>query len=126
MRFTKVVLAYFVIGAVMWGGGAITWGEAGVGEVLIDDPTAGAEGVDESQTDQLEGLPSVIGGLASTVSGGGLQAALGLLSSLFGVLAWPVAVLHSNGAPPSVTMLLGGSMTTAFYVSIIRALRGSA
>lgn len=126
MRFSNVIMAYFIIGAVMWGGGVIAWSDAGVGSLFIEDPDGDTVGTNSSTADALESISGPIKQAASTVGGAGLLAVLGLFVKLFSFLFWPITTLIGVGAPISVTVLFGGSLTTAFYVSLIRVVRGSA
>jgi hypothetical protein len=125
MRFGHVVMAYFVIGAVMWGGGAIAWTDAGVAELFVDNPADDEASLNSETSSTLESIAGPIQQAASTVGGAGLLAILGLLTNLFSFLFWPLAVLLGR-APLEIALLFGGSLTTAFYVSVIRVVRGSA
>jgi hypothetical protein len=124
MRFGSIVMTYFVIGAVLWGGGVIAWTDAGVGTALVDDPET-AE-VNEETGRQLEDVGGPINELADTVTGGGLLAVWSFVRNLISFLFWPIVTLHSVGAPAEATVLLGGGLTTAFYTSIIRIFKDSA
>jgi hypothetical protein len=124
MRFGAIIMAYFVIGAVLWGGGVIAWSQAGVAGTFIDDPE-NAE-TNEKTGQQLERLGGPIDQLADTVTGGGMLAVWNILLNLISFLFWPIMTLWRVGAPAEATVLLGGSLTTGFYVSLIRMVRGSA
>lgn len=123
VRFSHIMIAYFVMGAVMWAGGAIAWGNAGVGGLLIDDPSTGD--LNSSTTDQLEKADGPIEQAVGSVGGGALLAVWGIVSGIFGYLFWPISVLVSNGAPARVWVPLGGAPTVAFYGALIRLIRTS-
>jgi hypothetical protein len=124
MRFGPIIMAYFVIGTVLWGGGVIAWSNAGVAQTFVEDPAA-AE-TNEKTGEQLERLGGPIDQLADTVTGGGMLAVWNILVNLISWLFWPLVTLWRVGAPAEATVLLGGSVTTGFYVSLIRIVRGSA
>jgi len=123
VRFANIVIGYFIIAAVMWGGGAIDWDNSGVGSILIDNPDKG-----EVNRDVTENLNQSTGPIqqASQAVGGGLIAVWNITIKIIGVMFWPILTLTSVSAPPSVVVLLGGTPTAGFYVSLIRVIRGSA
>jgi hypothetical protein len=49
-----------------------------------------------------------------------------LFAGLVGFIHWPLFVMFENNVPPRVTILLGGSLTAMFYMSVIRLVRSSA
>lgn len=128
-RFSSILLVYFIIGATMWGGGAIVWDDTGVGEFIIDEPdnfdNPEEDGINSEASGILERLGQPIQNIVGTV-GGGLIAAWNLLTHFIGYLFWPITVLQSAGAPPRVVVLGGGSLVVAFYGSFIRTIRTSA
>jgi len=116
MRIGNLVLAYFIIGTMMWGGGALTFEEAGVITAVISndhgqiDPAgAFAEAIDRQN--------SIIGGVVSAF-GGGLLIVWNLMKIIFDFIHWPIITLVQNDAPPQITALLGGGMTLSFYLAI--------
>lgn len=123
VRFGHVVMAYFVMGAVMWGGGAIMWGDAGLGAIIVDQPAAG--GVNDQTVQDLEDAGGPIQNALSQVGAGALIAVWNLVVKFFGFLTWPMTVLANGGAPPRVWVLLGGTPTMAFYTGVIRLIRTS-
>ncbi|WP_225334246.1 hypothetical protein [Halomicrobium urmianum] len=125
MRFSHVILTYFVIGAIMWGGGAIMWDSAGVGGFIIDDPTTGGVDANESTADDLENMGGPIQQSLQQL-GGPLLAVWNFIVKLIGYVFWPITVLQSANAPPRVTVLLGGSFSMAFIGATVRLIRGSA
>lgn len=122
VQFANVVIGYFIVGAVMWGGGAIAWDDAGVATLFIDDPQTGA--TDKETARQLEQSGGPIQQASQSVSGG-LIAVWNLLIKLVGYLFWPIVTVAGANAPPSVIVLVGGTPTVAFYTSIIRVFRGT-
>lgn len=124
MRFSSVVMAYFIIGAVMWGGGVIGWGDTGVAGVLIEDPESGD--VNEETAEEIEQLGGPIEQLLDSVAGGGLVAVWIFLKNLIGFMFWPIDTLYRVNAPIEAVVLLGGGVTMAFYASLLRIIRGTA
>ncbi len=128
-RFSSILIVYFIIGAVMWGGGAIVWADAGVGNFIIDEPSdfddPNAQGVNSEASGALEKLGQPIQNLVGTI-GGGLIAIWNLMVQFIGYLFWPITVLQSAGAPTRVVVLGGGSLVIAFIGSFIRTIRTSA
>jgi len=123
MRFTRIVLLYFVLGAVMFGGGAISFQEAGVAGFFVEDR---ADGFGPSDADdELSGLDGAITQLVGEFLGA-IQLVYNLVVGLLGYLNWPIVVLLSHNAPPQAVLLLGGSFTAAFYLGVIRLVQSSA
>ncbi len=124
IRASQIVLIYFVMGAVMFGGGAVTYDNSGVTQFFI---TKGPDGVTPADTPEqkLDGVSGVITNLIGAFGGPAI-----LVWNLFvGLLAWihwPVFVLLDNAAPPRVTILLGGTLVVAFYMAVIRLVKSSA
>jgi len=124
MRFSTVVMTYFVLGAVMWGGGVIAWDDSGVGQFLIENPERGD--TNENVRDNIEQAGGPIQQAAGTLSGGGLLAVWNFLVQLVGFLFWPITVLVSVNAPPRAIVLVGGTVSMAFFATLIRIIRSSA
>lgn len=125
MRFSNIVLAYFVMGAMMWAGGAIAWGDAGVGQLFIEDPGSDVQ-INKDTSEKLDNAGGPIQEAADSVGGGGLIATLGILLDFVGFLFWPITVLLLVGAPLPVVVLLGGTPTVAFFTTLLRLVRQSA
>lgn len=123
MRFGNIVVAYFVIGAVMWGGGAIAWDQAGVGELFIENPAESE--VNEETSEDLTRLGGPINDVAGSLGASGLVAVWNVLVKLIGYLFWPITVLLSVDAPAEVVVLGGGTPVVAFFTSVLRMVRGS-
>lgn len=125
MRFGNILLAYFVIGAIMWGGGLVSWDKAGVGHLIVKNPSNGDVQVNNNTSEQLGKL----GGPIQTAVGefgGGLIAIWSILKSLIGYLFWPIIVLKVVNAPPRVIVLGGGIYVVAFFSAALRLVRRSA
>lgn len=119
----NIVLIYFVLGAVMFGGGAITFDNSGVTQFFIEqEPTGVAPG--DQPNDKLSGLAGAITSLVGEF-GGGTVLIWNLVVGLFGFMNWPIVVLLENHAPPSVIILLGGSLTASFYLAVVGLVKTS-
>jgi hypothetical protein len=127
MRFAQIVMAYFLIGALMWAGGVVDWSDSGVGGVLIDDPGVGDADteVDESTQQDLEGIGGVIQQAVQT-GAGGLIAVWNIAIQLIGYLFWPITTLVSLDAPPRAVVIFGGTPTVAFLGAVLRLVKTSA
>jgi len=123
-RFGSVLLAYFVIGAVMWGGGAIVWDDSGVGGLIIEDVTNGTQ-VNEETGAQLEQAGGPIRQAAASF-GGPILAIWNFIARFIGYLFWPITVLQVVSAPPRVVVLGGGSLSVLFLGGVLRLIRRSA
>jgi peptidoglycan/LPS O-acetylase OafA/YrhL len=127
MRFSRIVMAYVVIGSVMWAGGALAWEDVGMASVFISQPgTDGPTEVNDATGDQLEGLGGPIQQAVQSVGGSPIVAVWNLAAKFIGFLFWPIVILAGANAPATVTVVLGGGMTAAFFGSIFRLLRTSA
>ena len=122
-RFSSILIVYFLLGAVMWGGGALDWSEAGVGQYIIDDPAT--DTVSQNASDDLESLGGPIQNVTGTL-GGGLIAIWNLMAKFLAYLFWPVTALQAAGAPSRVVVTAGGGVSMAFIAAFIRTIRGSA
>lgn len=134
-RFQNIILAYFVIGAVMSGGGAINWNNAGLANWFIHNDNGNVSVTNQTTTtlighktssgERTGGIGSVITGLINAF-GGPLILIWNLGVTFVAYLHWPVVVLATNNAPPKVTILLGGGFVAGFYLSVIgMIMRGS-
>jgi hypothetical protein len=124
MRFTRVILLYFVLGAVMFGGGAIDFADAGVSGFFVEHDSGSFAATDQT-SQNLEGLGGAISQLVGEFIGG-VQLVYNLAVGLLGFLNWPIVVLSGVGAPPMAVLLIGGTFSAAFYLSIITLMRSSA
>lgn len=122
MRLSDAVVAYLIIGAVMWGGGVISWENSGMTTVMLSQTDAGIA-PDASMSESVENINPTQGLLESL--GGPLLIVWDLIIKFIGMLFWPVTVLLSVGAPPEVVVLGGGPFATAFIMGVIRLVRTS-
>lgn len=123
-RFAQILLAYFMIGAVMWGGGVIVWTQTGIGGLIIEDTTGGVD-VNENTSKQLERSGGPIREAAASL-GGPILAIWNFVARFIGYLFWPITVLQSVNAPPRVVVTLGGGPSVMFLGGVIRLIRRSA
>lgn len=116
MRFDTIVLAYFVIAAMMWGGGVLDYEETGMTQLMItnNESGVGANPAIQNQVEQIEGNSGLIGTL-----GGGILLVWDLFIQFLGAMLWPITGLNAVGAPPVVTVALGGPFFLAFVITII-------
>jgi hypothetical protein len=124
VRFTNILLTYLVIGSVMFGGGAIGWDSVGPAEFFVNEDDGEISPSDKAQ-ENLTGTGGALNSLVDSVAGPVLII-WSIISGLIGFLNWPITVLWVNNAPPVIILLLGMPMTAAFYLSLIRVLKGSA
>lgn len=118
MQLSDVVLIYFVIGAVMVGGGAVDIGQAGIVNFFVEEDHTGEIQATGNATNQIDNT----GGAISTVVSLAVGAALlvwNMATGLFGFIHWPIFALTQNNAPPMAVLLFGGSFTAAFYMAVI-------
>lgn len=125
VRFTNIVITYFVIGALLWGGGIIAYEQAGIATQFVESPDTDAQ-VNEDTASQLDQLGGPIQEAAGTFEGSGLIAILPFLFGLVNFLTWPISTTLALNAPPQVVVLVGGTPTVAFYGALLRVVRQSA
>lgn len=124
MQFTRILVVYLVLGALMFGGGAVSWDDTGPTKYFLSKDEVGVTPDDQpSQT-----LGGVAGAITSLVGqfGAPLILVWNLVVGLVSFLHWPIFVMVENAVPPRVTVLLGGSLTVMFYGGIVRLVRSSA
>jgi hypothetical protein len=122
--FRNIIIAYFILGAVMMGGGAVTYEEAGVPQFFIEK----SDGQLSPQDGPQETTSGIGGQIKASVDSfaGGLMIIWELVTGLFSYMNWPIVVLSANNAPPMAILLLGGPPTAAFYGSVVGLIRSSA
>lgn len=118
MELSEVVMIYFVIGAVMVGGGAIQLTDAGMASFFIQEDANGDLEPTNTTTNELEETDDAISTVVS-LTVGGIVLVWDLALGLFNFLNWPVVTLQQANAPPMAVLLLGGGFTSAFYMAII-------
>jgi len=116
MRFGPILVAYFLIGVVMWGGGVIAWQDAGLAQEFID-PSGGNVSTNDSTARQLEQTGGVIDQAASSLAGPVILI-WNLITNFLRFLFWPTSVMIAVNAPPRLTAL-ASVLTVAFFVAII-------
>lgn len=124
MRLQNIVLAYFLIGATMWGGGVLAYEDTGMTGFFIEQGNGTVQG-NENTSASVSEAGGPIQEAAQGVTGG-IVAVWNLLVGLVGFLFWPISTLVSVSAPSEVVVLLGGAPTVAFYGAIFRVFRQSA
>lgn len=125
MNFTRIILAYFLIGAFMWGGGALTWENAGLVTAFVDSGDQGDIEVNESTSGQLEQIGGPVQEASESVSGGGLIAIWNIIDRILGYLFWPITALQVNGAPPVIVVVVGGPFVVVFFGAVINLIAGA-
>lgn len=127
MRFGQVLMAYFVVGVMMWAAvPSVGWGLVGVGDEILNEPQDGTVETEQVVQNDLEGIGGAISSAVQTVSGGGILAVWNILTGFVSLIFWPVTVLVTVDAPATITVLLGGGMSMAFLVGLVRTVRSSA
>ena len=125
LRASHIIMIYFIMGATMFGGGAVSYDNSGVTQFFVKQDGDGGVSPADGPESKLTGVSSVITNLIGAFGGPAI-----LVWNLFvGLLAWmhwPVVVLIENAAPPRVTILLGGTLVVAFYMATIRLVKSSA
>lgn len=124
IRASRLILLYFVIGSVMFGGGAVTWDNSGPTQYFVTLDSHGVSPADQP-TDQAEGISGMITNLLGSFTGMALIV-WNLFTGLVAWMNWPLFVFMDSGAPTEVTVLLGGSLTAMFYMSVVRLVKSSA
>jgi hypothetical protein len=125
VRFSSIILAYFVIGSIMIGGGAIDLQDAGVAQFFVEQDEGGDLVPAQERQQDLEGLGGALQSVIDAVVGP-IVLIYNLIVGLLAYLNWPLTVLAANNAPPMAILVIGGSFTAAFYLSIVRLIRVSA
>lgn len=124
IRTSDIIIIYFVIGALLFGGGVVTWDDSGPTQFFVE-MDGGDVDASSGPQENLSGVSGAITSLVGSV-GGPVILVWNLFSGLVAFLNWPLFVLGDAGAPPRVTLLLGGTLTVMFYMSAIRLVRSSA
>lgn len=124
MRFRYIILAYFVIGAMMFGAGLITWQEGGLVGTFVENDASGVSGNEETN-EQISETGSTITQLVDAF-GGPIIIIWNFVDRVLGFIHWPIVTLANNNAPPRITILLGGGFVVGFYMSLVGLVRSSA
>lgn len=128
MNVRNLIMAYVLIGAMMWAGGVVPYQAdqgvgAGIATEFVDAGDSGNVSVDEQREDDLQQDSGAISEVVDSVVGA-IGAFFKLLSVFINFLFYPVSVLVAVDAPQRVTVLLGVAPTVAFYVAVIAGVRG--
>lgn len=126
MRLSNVLMLYFLLGVILWGGGAIQWDNSGVGQLIVEVDDQGDARVNSSTSGDLNQLGGPIQEAASTVSGGGLIAIWNFLIKFLGFMFWPITTLQGWNSPTEAVVLLGGAPSFALLAATLRAVRSEA
>jgi hypothetical protein len=121
MRFGSILMAYFVVGAVMWGAGLVAWDTTGAAQEFVDVGENGTVNANESTAGQLDRTGGVVGQAAQSLAGP-ILLVWNLVTGFVAYIFWPVTVLQQVNAPPRLIVLMGGAMAVGFFVSIVRLL----
>lgn len=124
IRASNIVLIYFIIGAVMFGGGAVSWDNSGLTKFFIHQ-SAGNVGPSQQTQTKLTGVSGAITSLVGSFGGPAILV-WNLFAGLVAYLNWPLFMFMDSNAPLTVTILLGGTPTVAFYMAAIRLVKSSA
>ena len=124
IRTSEIVIVYFVVGALLFGGGVVSWDNSGPTQYFVDISGGDVE-ADNGPSDNLSGVSGAITSLVGSF-GGPVILVWNLFAGLVAFLNWPLFVLGDANAPPRVTLMLGGTLTVMFYMSVIRLVRSSA
>jgi hypothetical protein len=124
MQFTRIIVLYFVLGALMFGGGAVSWDSSGPTKYFVSQDQTGVS-ADSQPQQQLGGVAGAITSLLGQF-GAPLVLVWNLVVGLVSFLHWPIFVMAENSVPPRVTVLFGGGLTVMFYGSLVRLVKSSA
>lgn len=124
IRASNIVMIYFILGAVLFGGGVVSWNNSGLTKFFIHQ-SAGDVGPSSHTQSKLSGVSGEITSIIGSF-GGSAIIVWDLFTGLIAFLNWPLFVFLGSGAPVSVVVLLGGTPTVAFYMAAIRLVRSSA
>jgi hypothetical protein len=121
MRFGVILLVYFVLGAVMWGGGVVDYAETGPVQEFVEPQQNGSVEVNQSTAGQLERTGGVVGQASKSLAGP-LLLVWNLVTGFVSYVFWPVTTLQAVNAPPRFIVLAGGALSVGFFVSVVRLL----
>jgi len=132
-KFGQIVVIYFLMGVIVWGGGVVDFTETGLvgsfveinetsGEVGVNDTSIVAPGEDNSGI--LESLLGPVKEALNTIAGGGIISAFQALDRFLGFFAWPVTTTKAINAPREA-VALSGVLVVSFVFGAIRIIRSS-
>lgn len=108
VRWENVSITYFVTAVLMWGSGLTDFENSGVLGAFF---TADGGVTALSGSTESGGLIGALGALA-----GPLEPVIAIFITIIELAAWPVFTLEAVGAPPEVSLLMGGTLTFALLV----------
>lgn len=133
-RFGHVVVIYFMMGVIVWGGGVVDFTETGlVGSFVNVDETTGEANVnnssiiepgEEDNSGILENLLGPVKEALDTVAGGGVISAFQAVDRFLGFFAWPVTTTKAIGAPVEA-VALSGVLVVSFVFGAVRIIRST-
>ena len=91
MQFTRIIVLYFVLGALMFGGGAVSWDNSGPTKFFVSQDQTGVS-ADSQPRQQLDGVAGAITSLVGQF-GAPLILVWNLVVGLVSFLNWPVFVM---------------------------------
>lgn len=124
VRFAEIVLVYFIVGAVLWTGGALDYEQNGLVGEFVEPTGQGDVATNNDTVQQLEQAGGPIRQALSTVGGGALLAVYDIVAGILSVVYWPVTALVVMSAPVHITVAVGGGMSVAFVMGFVRLIRG--
>lgn len=124
VRFSSVVITYFVLAVMMFGAGLTEPGSLGILDIFFE-VDGGTVETQSEPAGWLGGIGSTLEEVATDIFGPALVI-WDAISGLIGALFWPVVVLQGVGAPVEVVLLFGGVPTVAFFMGVLRIVRESA
>jgi hypothetical protein len=119
---SSVLLVYFLIGFVLWGGGVIGYDEAGVTEMVISGVSGQGVTLNTETANDVENLNGPIEQAVNTFAGGGLLAAWKFVSGLIDFMFWPTSVPISTNAPVEVTVGMA-TLNFSFVLGMVAIFR---
>lgn len=123
MRLSSVLMVYFIMGATLWGGGVVDYGQAGVVEMVITSVSSGQITTNTNTSDQVGDMGGPLEQAVNTIAGGAILSAWGFISGTINYMFWPVSFLVVVNAPPEVVVLLGGAQSFAFVLGVLAVFR---
>lgn len=125
MRFRNILLAYFIMGATLYGGGVIALDEADPIRTVVS-ASGGEIKPNDERASQIKSTKGPVEEAVKNFGGGGLLAVIGLIFDALSFMFWPIVVLVGLGAPPIIVLLMGGIPTVVFYGAVLGVFRRGA
>lgn len=133
-KFGQIVVIYFMMGVIVWGGGVVDFSQTGLvgsfvevnestGDVGANNTSIVAPG-EEDNSGILENLLGPVKEALDTVAGGGVISAFQAVDRFLGFFAWPVTTTKAINAPREA-VALSGVLVVSFVFGAIRIIRSS-